>query len=229
MEWFIRLTGLIPLAVVAGAAVAHRARKPSGTRRPQEPRARIFALELVRSKADVDCAVGDLDDERRKEARLKIRLDYVLIALYGGLFAALSVLLAFRDPGWALWLGIAPAAATVVAAASDVVENRRTERVLDEPLETTTDAMASAVRQAALVKFAAAAATVGLLAFLFWAGIDDAYSLLFASALIVAALGFAGLLYHRALKWFFGLSAAWLLIVAAVLAIDPARIEKELL
>lgn len=114
----------------------------------------VLAIELVRTKSDVQEIVGELGDPNREVMRGKVQKDFFFIPSYALLFAALGWLLGRSDYRFAIWVGAAIAACAAGAAVFDVIENLRIFHVLDARLADTTQTMVDSLRGASLVKWA---------------------------------------------------------------------------
>jgi len=123
----------------------------------------VLAIELVRTRADVQEIVGELGNPNRETMRGKVRKDFLFIPAYALLFATLGWLLGRSDYRFAIWAGAAIAVCAAGAAVFDVIENLRIFRVLDAPLADADEAMLQSLRSASLIKWAFVFIAMGLL------------------------------------------------------------------
>ncbi|HEX8183716.1 MAG TPA: hypothetical protein VF747_03165, partial [Blastocatellia bacterium] len=129
----------------------------------------VLALELAKSKEEVEMVLGNGEEESSKTIRKMMREDlkgdsYIFIPVYWLLLVAMSWLLTQRTRNWAIWAGLAAGVCVSGAAIFDYLENAGISAVLDTPVAGVTGQMALAIRRPSLVKWALLFIAMGLLA-----------------------------------------------------------------
>jgi hypothetical protein len=122
----------------------------------------VLALQFVRSVEEVDWILGDAPSPDREVMRIKQKIDFAFIGAYSALLVTLALIVR-RLGGWKQATGIAAGICGIATGVFDVIENRAILNILDVPLRNTTPAMLNAIRQASVVKWSLAAATLILL------------------------------------------------------------------
>lgn len=231
LELYVELVGRISLGALAVLVVglllrAVRSRIPPSWRTKVGRLSRTLSLQFAESVTDVESAVGNLGDPRRRKVTAFLTADYAFIPVYAAVLAALGVLLAWRsdwDPSsWYLWAGAAATAMAVVTANVDARENVRTDRVLAREIADTTRELVDEMRRAAIGKWVAAVITTALLIPLFWGdGRDDLVGWLFWVWIVAAAIGVAGLAFYPLLPLFLLVLVVAVGLTLAFFAIRP--------
>ena len=198
--------------------------RPNGLSKP------VLALELVKSRKEVEMILGDGEETSSKLTRDMMKEDlkgdsYAFIPIYWLLFMAMSWLLAQRQPAWAKWAGIAAGICITGAAIFDYMENAGIAAVLNESIAGVTDQMALAIRKPSLVKWALIFITMALLASLFWR--RNWIMLLALAYLLIAIIGLVGLIYHPAIEWAFALIGIVIIAVALLFTFLPKQFLHE--
>lgn len=191
MNVLVRVAGGLCLLVVAIGIVSLR----SGS-----TKARLADVQLARDTGDVERLLSD--PVRRSAVRRAIRIDYPFLVAYWLAFTALAVVIVRRGDGWAA-AGVAAIVAALATASLDVTENVRTIGVVDAvgSGRQLAQAQLDSLRHASLLKWSASATTVLLLAALF---AQRRWVAAIAVALVaLAAVGFAGLGWHRLIDAYF--------------------------
>lgn len=187
-------------AALAAAAVALLVilnGKPEFSNACRPPRGMVnpvVAMEMVRTVTEVDAILGPAPGPDREAMRIKQYIDFAFIVCYSALYLALARMFASR-------VAIAAAAGGFVAAVCDVFENLGILRVVDMPLERTTQAMVDAIRTPATVKWTLTWLVMATFASLFWTRrgrLARVISVLFFAA---AAMGIYGLFDNAWLVW----------------------------
>lgn len=176
---------------------------------PQGLKGRVLAMEMVRSRCDVEAIVGDVSHANRGVMRGSLKVDtYGFIPVYWLLYVLLGLVLIRRGSHWAMWVGAAAIVCGTGAALFDLAENHRILNLLNLPLSVTTDEMAHAVRKVSLLKWALAFITIGLLSSILFSLNRSPHWLLatpgpIAGVLLIAAaiLGLFGLRSNYLLEW----------------------------
>jgi hypothetical protein len=102
-----------------------------------------LAMQFVADAQDVELILGESPSPDREVMRFKIYLDFFFIASYVWLFVALGK-----------WVGSCPLIACgVLAGVFDVAENFAILRVVNTPLQLTTQGMVDAIRYASMAKW----------------------------------------------------------------------------
>ena len=167
----------------------------------------VVALQVAQNVREVDGILGDAPSADREAMRLKQYLDFPFIACYVALYLVLAMLF---FPGARL-IAATAAASGMAAGVFDVRENLAILRIVDVPLNRTTQAMVDAIRSAGLTKWTLAFFTTALFAALFlrdretqgprakgWGMVWRAIGVV---DLLAAALGFYGLYDNAFLVW----------------------------
>lgn len=188
-------------------AFSNNAVPPRGIQNP------VVALEVARDVKEVDSILGDAPSPDREAMRLKQYVDFAFIACYVALYIALAMLFFPR----ARLMAATAAASGVAASVFDVRENLAILRILDVPLNQTTQAMVDAIRSAALSKWTLAFFTTALFAALFVADRRKMWRAIGVVNLLAAALGFYGLYDNSFLVWASVLLGAGLILMIAAL------------
>ena len=197
---------------------------PNGLSKP------VLALELVKSRDEVEMVLGDGEGESSKITRNMMKEDlkgdsYVFIPIYWLLLITMSWLLTRRQFNWATWAGIAAGVSVTGAAIFDYLENAGIRAVLDKPIAEITDQMALAIRRPSLVKWALIFIAMGLLAAIFWQ--RNWIMLLAVAYLLIAIIGLAGLIYHPAIEKAFALMGIIIIPVALLFTFWPKQFLRE--
>jgi len=152
--------------------------------------AHIGEIQLGTSLGKVEKLVGD--SAVRNAANRALAIDYVFLTAYWAAFVVLAALLARRGGAWVVVAVLAAAMATA-AATLDIVENARTTDVLafHHPLGQN---QLDTLRHVSLLKWGAAATTVGLLAGVF--AQRGKIAVIALLMLVVAGIGLAGTEWH---------------------------------
>ncbi|HVI71058.1 MAG TPA: hypothetical protein VM656_06190 [Pyrinomonadaceae bacterium] len=157
-----------------------------------------LALQLPRTREDVTTTIGPENSLIRKELQANINLDFVFILSYTIFLVALSVVLSQVNSPLAKWLGLLAAIFAVGAAAFDFTENCRMLQVLSTPSENITNAAASGIRMASLVKWALFFLVIGVQSIILLK-LMNVYSLFGVVMLVAAIVGLAGLRFNQLL------------------------------
>jgi len=155
-------------------------RPPRGIANP------VIAMEMVRNVEEVDAILGSAPSPDREAMRIKQYLDFGFIACYTGLYLALARMFGTK-------IAIFAAAAGVVAAICDVVENIGILRVVNAPLDQTTQAMVDFIRTAATTKWTLTWIVMAIFAALLLRHPRVLPRLIAAVFAVSAGLGFYGL------------------------------------
>ncbi len=152
--------------------------------------AHIGEIQLGTSLGKVEQVIGK--SAVRNAAHRALAIDYVFLTAYWAAFIALAALLARRGGAWVVVAVLAAAMATA-AATLDIVENARTTDVLafHHPLGQN---QLDTLRHVSLLKWGAAATTVGLLAGVF--AQRGKIAVIALLMLVVAGIGLAGTEWH---------------------------------
>ncbi|HYH87309.1 MAG TPA: hypothetical protein VEX60_17790 [Pyrinomonadaceae bacterium] len=146
-----------------------------------------LAMEFVESKEELPKILGGPGDETWRDAMKRdLKFDYGLIVLYWLLFVGIAAVLARGGGRWAVWVAAAAAICATAAAASDVVENVRMERVIGAM-----DLVAD-IKTPGFLKWLSSFVAVALLSFTFF-GRGGLIWVVGALCLLIAGLGFVGL------------------------------------
>jgi hypothetical protein len=202
---------LVILALLAG--------KPSFTNASQAPRGirdPMIALQMARDAGEVDAILGESPGPDREAMRLKQYIDFAFIASYVALFGAMGAALTRRSRwGWVV------AVSGLAMGVPDALENLAILRLLPVDLSNTTQAMIDAIRQASVIKWSCASATMVVLALVFLDARLDArrWRVRMAGAVNFAAGAVIcwGLVNNSVLVWGGGVMAAGVLASAATL------------
>ena len=177
-----------------------------GIRDPQ------VALQMARSVAEVDAILSDAPSPDREAMRLKQYIDFAFIASYAALFVVLGRAL-MAVARWAWLVGVFGA----LAAFHDVREDIDILRLLDTPLDATTQQMISHLHLMSVSKWSFAAAAIALLGAFTMAGRRWYLKLIGAVDLLAAALVLWGLIDNPVLVWAGAPLAAGMIANAATL------------
>jgi len=200
-----RLAGLLCALVVLIGIVSVLA----GTRG-----ARLSDIQLGTDPQQVQQLVSDTTV--RRAANRAIAIDYFFLAAYWAAFIALAALLGRRGGIWVAVAILAAGAATATATL-DIVENVRTSSVLAlyQPGSHLEQKQLDALRHVSLLKWAAAATTVTLLAGLF--AQRSKIAVIALLLVVVAGIGFAGINRHSLIQAYLVGVGVMTLIIAIVL------------
>lgn len=216
-----RAIGWLALACVAMVAILNG--KPSFSNASIAPRGigdNVIALQVARNVKEVDSILGEAPSPDREAMRLKQYADFGFIACYVALYIALAMLF---FPGARL-ISATAAASGIAAGVFDVRENLAILRVVDVPLNETTQAMVEAMRMAGLTKWMLAFFTTALFALLLIQDRKKIWRAIGAVDLIAAALGFYGLYDNAFLVWAsMALGVGLVLMVAAFWRVGAMR------
>ena len=157
-----------------------------------------LALQLPRNKEDVIKTIGPENSLIRKELQANIKLDFVFILSYTIFLVALSVVLSQVNSPLAKWLAVLAAIFAVGEAAFDFTENCRMLQVLSTPSENITDAAASGIRMASLVKWTLFFLAIGVQSIILLQ-LRNVYSLFGIAMLAAAIIGLVGLRFNQLL------------------------------
>ena len=157
-----------------------------------------LALQLPRNKEDVIKTIGPENSLIRKELQANIKLDFVFILSYTIFLVALSVVLSQVNSPLAKWLAVLAAIFAVGEAAFDFTENCRMLQVLSTPSEGITDAAASGIRMASLVKWTLFFLTIGVQSIILLK-LRNVYYFFGIAMLAAAIVGLAGLRFNQLL------------------------------
>jgi hypothetical protein len=139
-------------ATVAAAALVQFTFKPA---------TKALDLQIPKTLADLERAVGATDEERRRN-RNNTYADFAFLTAYTSLFVAAGSLLAREGPMWALVLGCAAIATGVLTGILDALENLT---ILDELRPgANLQELYSRVRRFSIPKWIASALTNALIA-----------------------------------------------------------------
>jgi hypothetical protein len=223
----IRTFGCILIVLISLGVYARYKKKeypertlPSWTKNP------VLALELVKSKAEIEMTLGEDSDPSNQTMREMQRQglkddSFVFIPFYWLLIMAMSWLLTRRQIDGALWMGIAAAACVTGAAIFDYMENSGMRKALDTSIANTTDQMAHAIRNPSLAKWALIFIAMALLSGLFWR--QNWLSAIAVIYLMIGFVGLVGLIYHQAIEWAFTLMLISIILIAALFTIWPKQ------
>jgi hypothetical protein len=181
----------------------------------------MIALEMARDTGEVDAILGESPGPDREAMRLKQYIDFAFIASYVALFGAMGAALTRRSRwGWVV------AVSGVAMGVPDALENLAILRLLPVDLSNTTQAMIDAIRQASVIKWSCASATMVVLALVFLdtRGLDARLDARRWRVRMAGAVNFAagavicwGLVNNSVLVWGGGVMAAGVLASAATL------------
>ena len=166
------------------------------TRLPDDFKRAGMALQLSGTREDVLTTLSPQNGQIREELQASISMDFLLILSYTGFLVALSVVLSQVNRPLARWLGPLAAILIVGAAAFDFTENCRMLQVLSMPIDQITDAAASGIRLASLVKWTLLFLTIGVQSIIFLK-LMNVYSLFGIAMLAAAITGLIGLRFHQ--------------------------------
>ena len=170
---------------------------PKFTNASQPPRgipSPVVALEVVRNVDEIDAILGDAPSPDREAMRIKQYVDFGFIASYAALYAALAMMFRSR-------LAMVAAICGVAAAGLDIIENFAILRILDVPLQRTTQAMVDAIRYPSLAKWTLAFVASALFGAVFWNGRRWTLRLIAVLNFAAAAIGFYGIYDNAFLVW----------------------------
>jgi hypothetical protein len=208
---YVAVLSLAMIAILTGRPAFSNASRPvRGISNP------ILAMEVVRNLDEVDAVISDAPSPDREVMRIKQYADFGFIACYATLFVLISLLLMAEGRA----IAIAAAAMGVIAGICDVIENIGILRVVDTPLNRTTQAMIDAIRYPSLTKWALASLSIGLLAILLARSKSIGLRIAGVLDVLAALLGLYGLRDNAALQWT-GLPMAGGLLVLAILYFRP--------
>ena len=166
------------------------------TRLPDDFKRAGMALQLSGTREDVLTTLSPQNGQIRTELQASISMDFLFILSYTGFLVALSVVLSQVNRPLARWLGPLAAILIVGAAAFDFTENCRMLQVLSLPIDQITDAAASGIRMASLVKWTLLFLTIGVQSIIFLK-LMNVYSLFGIAMLAAAITGLIGLRFHQ--------------------------------
>ena len=166
------------------------------TRLPDDFKRAGMALQLSGTREDVLTTLSPQNGQIRTELQASISMDFLFILSYTGFLVALSVVLSQVNRPLARWLGPLAAILIVGAAAFDFTENCRMLQVLSMPIDQITDAAASGIRMASLVKWTLLFLTIGVQSIIFLK-LMNVYSLFGIAMLAAAITGLIGLRFHQ--------------------------------
>ena len=216
-----RVIGWLALACVVMIVVLNG--KPSFTNASIPPRGlhdNVLALQVARNVKEVDAILGDAPSPDREAMRLKQKIDFGFIVCYLGLYLTLAALFFPR----ARLISATAAIAGIATAVFDVRENLAILRIVDVPLNRTTQAMVDAIRTAGSTKWLLAYFTTALFAILFLQDRRKMWRAIGVVDLLAAALGFYGLYDNTFLEWAsLPLGIGLVLMVAAFFRLDWKR------
>lgn len=197
---------------------------PGGLSKP------MLALELVRSKEEVEMVLGSDTDESNTRMRDLMREDlkvdsFAFIPIYWLVIMAMSWLLVRRPSEWSTWMAIAAATCITGAAIFDYVENSRMSALLDASIANTQTAMALAISRASLVKWGLIFIVMPLLSALFWR--RNWIGLIALVYVMSAVVGFAGFIHRPAIEWSFNLMGIATILAAVLFAGFPEKFLKD--
>jgi hypothetical protein len=178
----------------------------------------VLAMEVVRDIAEVDAILSEAPSPDREAMRIKQYIDFAFICAYSALFVLMSILLIPQGRAAA----IVAAILGVATAIFDVIENVGILRVVDTPLDRTTQAMIDAIRYPSLVKWTLAALTLSLLGILFARVQGIGPRIVGGLNLIAALLELLGIYDNMLLMWA-GIPTLGGLIGLAILFFRPYR------
>jgi len=220
-----RAIGWLALAAVVMIVILNG--KPSFSSASVPPRGigdNVVALQVARNVKEVDSILGDAPSPDREAMRLKQYADFGFIACYVALYFALAMLFFPR----ARLISATAAVSGLVTGVFDVRENLAILRIVEVPLNRTTQAMVDAIRLAGLTKWMLAFFTTTLFALLFIQDRKKMWRAIGALDLIAAALGFYGLYDNAFLVWAsIGLGVGLILMVAAFLRFGGMRFSTR--
>lgn len=138
-----------------------------------------------------------------RRLRRQLLADYVFITFYWLTFIGLSIATARREGAWYEAVGLLAAFAASLTAVLDVIENLRSRGMLalTRPSDQVRRQPVVHLRRTSLLKWAASAVTLAVLAVFFLAGHNRIVWLGFAFV-AVAAVGAAGIRWNRLLSVF---------------------------
>ncbi|HEU4597596.1 MAG TPA: hypothetical protein VFS10_20885 [Pyrinomonadaceae bacterium] len=238
METLVRAVGalaflLVPFALlVVVNFLRSKPLPPHGVRMPG------LAIEFVTTPGEAEELLGErgAGSDRRAGMREGLNADYVFIAAYWLMFMGTSILLAQRDLTFSLgqwrlnpsvWLAAAAALCATGAAIFDLVENSALARLYDA--EKITKPLLDATSGAGSWKWALSFAAIFLLSFTFLRADFDAVLVLGILYLLVAVLGWAGLLYSpRLIEAVFLLIAAGFVLLAVLFTFRTELVLRHL-
>lgn len=174
----------------------------------------VIGLQMARNVAEVDDILGQAPSPDREAMRIKQYIDFVFIAAYSALYVALARMLRSK-------LAIAAAVFGVAGAIFDVFENVAILRIVNVPLERTTQAMIDSIRDPSLAKWALAFVASAIFASIFLRRKNLGWRAAGLCQAVAAVLGFYGLFDNAFLVW----AGVALFANFAVLAILFARLR----
>jgi hypothetical protein len=186
--------------------------------------ARLSEIQLGTDPVKVQRLVAD--GAVRDAANRAIAIDYFFLAAYWFAFVALAALLGRRGGLWLVVAALAAIAATATATL-DIIENLRTSEVLAlyQAGSQLGQKQLDALRQISLFKWAASAATVTLLAWVF--AQRDWVAVLAVLLLVIAGIGFAGIRWHGLVQgYLLGVGILALTIAILFLAFPNAATRR---
>ena len=193
----VRLIGVLALLVIVVAivnAIVQTQFEKSNDKLPGNFRGPVLAMEFVSDKSDIDKILAPNVPHNRDVMQTSLTIDFVWIACYGALYAAISVLLMRRNCPWAKYLGYIALIAGLGAAAFDVLENVNILRAMTHyPYE---QSLVNNVNDAALLKWALGFVAIALLAIAFQDLESRLARWISISFVVAAAAGFVGLWIH---------------------------------
>ena len=145
------------LGILAGPPFFSTASVPE--RWPSDP---AMEVQTVRDAEDLRLTLGDAPSQDRETMRVKVKIDFALIAAYVTLLVALGVVVA-RIGGWKRLAGVAAAICALAMGVFDVLENLAILDILDVPIASTTETLLAAIRRSSEIKWSLFALCVVLL------------------------------------------------------------------
>ena len=145
------------LGILAGPPFFSTASVPE--RWPSDP---AMEVQTVRDAEDLRLTLGDAPSQDRETMRVKVKIDFALIAAYVTLLVALGVVVA-RAGGWKRLAGVAAAICALAMGVFDVLENLAILDILDVPIASTTETLLAAIRRSSEIKWSLFALCVVLL------------------------------------------------------------------
>jgi hypothetical protein len=213
----LAVLNLAVIAILSGRPSFSNASRPvRGISNP------VLAIEVVRNVAEVDAILSDSPSPDREAMRIKQYVDFAFICAYGALFVLMSILLVPQGRAAA----IAAAILGIATAIFDVIENVGILRVVDTPLDRTTQAMIDAIRYPSLVKWTLASLTLALLGILFARGPGIGPRIVGGLNLIAALLDLLGIYDNVFLMWA-GIPTLGGLLGLAILFFRPYRRNRR--
>ena len=190
-----RTVGWLALACIAALVIHNGKPEFSNASRPERGISNsVIGLQMARNVEEVDDVLGEAPSPDREAMRIKQYVDFGFIAAYAALYIALARMFGSRLAWIAAICGVA-------AAVFDVVENFAILRILDIPLQATTQGMIDAIRHPSLAKWTLAFAASAMFGALFWMSRRWAMRAIATLNFAAAALGFYGIYDNAFLVW----------------------------